>query len=66
MHLMFFERQLSEKQVIQITGLSRSTIRRMEKAGTFPPRRSFGPRRKGWYESDIDAYQARWGSRPAA
>lgn len=42
------------------TGLSRSTIYNLMKAGTFPKSFHLSPRTVGWLESDIDDYiQAR-------
>jgi prophage regulatory protein len=36
-----------------MTGLSRTSIWRMEKGGKFPRRRQLGPRRVGWIESEL-------------
>ena len=44
---------IRENQVIQITGLSRSTIWRQEKEGTFPRRRKLSHRAVGWLKSEI-------------
>ena len=41
------------RQVIQITGLSRMTIYRLELAGTFPKRRQLSENSVGWLEADI-------------
>ena len=41
-------------EVLRRTGLSRSTLNRYEKAGTFPRRRKLGVRTVGWLESEID------------
>ena len=50
------------RQVMQITGLSRMTIYRLELAGKFPKRRQLSQNSVAWLESDITA----WGdSRPA-
>jgi prophage regulatory protein len=46
------------KQVIDRTGLSRSTIYEMMKAGAFPERVSLGLRSVGWHESEIDKWIA--------
>jgi prophage regulatory protein len=45
---------LREKEVFSITGLSRSTRWRLEKAGLFPPRRSLGNNSVGWLDSEIN------------
>ncbi len=55
---MRYEQQLSMREVIKITGLSRSSINRRIKEGSFPKPHSDGNRRKWWFASDIDAYQA--------
>lgn len=44
---------LRMKQVIEVTGLSRSTIYNFIKAGTFPPPRKLGLRAVGWPASAI-------------
>jgi prophage regulatory protein len=53
---------LRSKDVIKITGLSRMTIWRLEKAGKFPPRRRLGVNSVAWLEGDVDAWIS---SRPA-
>ncbi len=51
------------KQVMQVTGLSRMTIYRLELAGKFPKRRQLSEHSVAWLEADI----AEWiGSRPLA
>lgn len=47
------DRILREKMVIQLTGLSRSTIWREERKGNFPKRRQLSSRAVGWLESEI-------------
>jgi prophage regulatory protein len=44
---------LSSSELIKMTGLSRITIWRYEKANSFPKRRQLGTRRVGWVESEI-------------
>lgn len=44
------------KQVISQTGLSKSTIYRMEAAGKFPARVKIGLRAVGWKSADIQAF----------
>lgn len=46
-------RMLSTNQVIDITGLSRSTIQRLEKARRFPSRRRISYRRISYVYSEI-------------
>jgi prophage regulatory protein len=43
-------------QVLEATGLSRSSIHRMEAAGQFPRRRQVGTRAVAWDVGEIDAW----------
>jgi len=43
-------------QVIQLTGLSRMTIYRLEIAGKFPRRRQLSGHSVAWLESDIESW----------
>jgi len=43
-------------QVKAATGLSRTTIWRLEKAGQFPKRRSLGSNSVGWLHSELTAW----------
>lgn len=54
-------RLLRTKQVVQLTGLSRMTIYRLEKSGTFPARRQLGQNSVAWLEDDVAAWV---GTRP--
>jgi prophage regulatory protein len=45
---------LREAQVAAITGLSKSTRWRLEKAGKFPKRRQLATRSVGWLFSEIE------------
>ena len=47
------DRLLRDREVEEITGLSRTTRWRWEKAGKFPQRRQIGPNSVGWLESEI-------------
>lgn len=40
-------------RLTEMTGLSRSTIWRLERAGTFPHRRQLSPGTVGWIESEV-------------
>jgi prophage regulatory protein len=51
------------RQVMQLTGLSRMTIYRLELAGRFPKRRRLSENSVAWLESDIAAWAD---SRPIA
>jgi prophage regulatory protein len=44
------------RQVMQVTGLSRMTIYRLELAGEFPKRRQLSKNPVAWLESDIAAW----------
>ncbi len=46
-------RLLRIRDVIQITGLSRMTLYRLERAGNFPRRRRLGVQSVAWLESDL-------------
>ena len=54
---------LRVRQVMQLTGLSRMTIYRLELAGEFPKRRQLSKNSVAWLESDIAAWAD---SRPIA
>jgi prophage regulatory protein len=41
------------RQVMQVTGLSRMTIYRLELAGKFPKRRQLSQNSVAWLESDV-------------
>lgn len=49
---------ISIKAVTQRTSLSRATIDRMVRAGTFPKKRNISPRRRGFPSEEIDAWIA--------
>lgn len=50
------ERIMRPKEVVGLTGLSRTTIWRMEKTGKFPSRVSLGIGSVGWRFSEISAW----------
>jgi prophage regulatory protein len=54
---------LTFEQVKKMTGLSRTTIWRLEKLGEFPKRRQLTVRRVGWDESEVRGWRE---SRPNA
>ena len=54
----FEERMLRLPQVVEISGLSPSTIFRLMKQGQFPPVKQVGPRAARWRLSEIDAWIA--------
>lgn len=43
-------------QVRAITGLSRSTVWRLESAGRFPRRRQLGANSVGWLEGEVEQW----------
>ncbi len=48
-------------QVFDLIGLSRSTVRRLERAGKFPPHIRVSPGRVAWRASEIHDFVAgRW------
>ena len=58
-----FVKLIRLRQVLALTGLSRGTIYRLERAGSFPIRRRLSPNCVAWIEQEI----ATWiESRPAA
>jgi prophage regulatory protein len=54
-------RLLRTPEVLRITGLSRMTIHRLEKLGSFPMRRRIGRQAVGWIDAEINEWIA---SRP--
>ncbi len=50
------DRILRAKEVVQLTGLSRTTIWRLENKGEFPRRVSLGGNRVGWRLSEINSW----------
>ena len=55
------DRLLRLAEVLRLTGLSRATIYRLERAGRFPKRRQISDNAVGWYETEVRAWSA---SRP--
>ena len=49
-------RFIRERECRGITGLSRSTRRRLERTADFPRRRRIAPNAVGWVESEIFAW----------
>jgi prophage regulatory protein len=50
-------RMLSEKQVLEIIPIGRTTLYRMEKAGRFPKSTYISPNRRVWFEGEVIAWQ---------
>jgi prophage regulatory protein len=52
------ERLIRLPELVQLTGLSKRTIYRLEEAGRFPSRRRLGLRAVGWPEQQVSAWIA--------
>lgn len=50
---MFFDRIVREPECLKMTGLSQTTIWRLEKLGNFPKRHKLTKYAVGWRESEI-------------
>ena len=50
-------RMLSEKQVLEIVPVGRTTLYRMEKASRFPKSTYVSPNRRVWFEDEVIAWQ---------
>ncbi len=50
------DRFLRFRDIQRITGLSKSTVHRHERAGLFPQRRRIGVRAVAWLESEVAAW----------
>jgi prophage regulatory protein len=50
-------RMLSEKQVLEIVPVGRTTLYRMAKAGRFPKSTYISPNRRVWFEDEIILWQ---------
>jgi prophage regulatory protein len=60
------DRLLPWRKVKDLTGLSRTTAWRLQKAGDFPVAVAISPGRVGWRESELTAWQASRGPRSAS
>jgi prophage regulatory protein len=47
---------IRQKAVVEMTGLSRTTLWRLERQGNFPKRRRLGPNSVGWHEVEVLAW----------
>jgi|UniRef100_A0A7C3SI69 prophage regulatory protein len=47
------DRILRKRTVLALTGISNSTLWRLERQGKFPARRRISPRLVGWLQSDV-------------
>lgn len=55
---MFHDEYLRDPAVRKAAGLSRTTIWRKEKDGTFPRRRKLSANAVGWLRSEVEAWLA--------
>jgi predicted DNA-binding transcriptional regulator AlpA len=55
---------LTEKRVLAIVPIARSTLWRMEKSGKFPKGSYILPRRKFWYSDEVAAWQVAMDGQP--
>jgi prophage regulatory protein len=46
-------RFMRQREVLRLTGLSRSTLSRLEKTGQFPKRRTLSPAAVAWSEEEV-------------
>jgi prophage regulatory protein len=60
------DRILRERDVRTMTGLSRSTRWRLERAGMFPRKRRLSPGAVGWLESEVVAWLGSRTEQPGA
>jgi prophage regulatory protein len=60
------DRILRERDVRTMTGLSRSTRWRLERAGMFPRKRRLSPGAVGWFESEVADWLASRTEQPGA
>ncbi len=47
---------LRTRDVTRVTGLSRTTVWRLERAGKFPPRMRLGENSVGWLEEEVQSW----------
>jgi prophage regulatory protein len=47
---------ISERTVCELTGLSRTTIWRLQREGSFPIRRALSPGKVAWLESEVEQW----------
>ena len=50
------DRFLKKAEILGVTGLSHTTIWRLESKGEFPKRRKISPNRVGWVASEVQAW----------
>jgi prophage regulatory protein len=50
-------KMLSERQILDLLPIARSTLQQWEKSGDFPKSVMIGKNRKAWFEEDVVAWQ---------
>jgi prophage regulatory protein len=50
-------KMLSERQILDLIPVARSTLQQWEKAGNFPKSIMIGPNRKAWFADEIAKWQ---------
>jgi len=50
------DRLISEKSIVSLLGISRTTVWRMVRAGEFPRPRAVSENRKAWLESEVSEW----------
>ena len=48
---------LRQRELTETTGLSRTTLWRMERSGAFPRRRRLGPNCVGWVDDEVNEWK---------
>lgn len=51
-------KMLSERQILDLLPIARSTLQDWEKNGDFPKAVKIGPNRRAWYADEIAKWQA--------
>jgi predicted DNA-binding transcriptional regulator AlpA len=51
-------KMLSERQILDLLPIARSTLQQWEKSGDFPKAVMIGPNRKAWFADEVAAWQA--------
>jgi predicted DNA-binding transcriptional regulator AlpA len=52
-------KMLSERQILDLLPIARSTLQQWEKQGLFSKSRIIGPNRKAWFEDEIIEWQSK-------
>lgn len=52
-------KMLSERQILDLLPIARSTLQAWEKDGNFPKSVTIGPNRKAWFADEVAEWQAK-------